>query len=299
MIISATVCYLLAIQWGGGSKAWSDGNVIATLVMFGVLIIAFAIVEKFEGEYAAIPYHLLKRSIVSNSLYSFFLAGCFFGLLYILPIYFQSVKGVSASNSGVRNLPFVIGASLFTVFSGFFLTMTGLVMPAKVAAGAVTIIGSGLLYLLDVDSSSGAWIGYQALTGIGAGFGFQIPIIANQALVDMADLSTITAVTLFFQTMGGALFVSTGQSVFRNRLAAAITSTAPNVTNEQILNTGATQLTQVFTTQELPGVLAAYIDGIHATFILCIALAGMAFLVAFLPKWDNIKTIQQQKTSEA
>lgn len=35
-------------------------------------------------------------------------AGSFFVLLYYLPIYFQSVDGVSASESGVRNLPLVL-----------------------------------------------------------------------------------------------------------------------------------------------------------------------------------------------
>lgn len=37
-------------------------------------------------------------------------AGAFFELLYYLPIYFQSVDGVSASESGIRNIPLVLGA---------------------------------------------------------------------------------------------------------------------------------------------------------------------------------------------
>lgn len=36
-------------------------------------------------------------------------AGSFFILLYYLPIYFQSVDNVSASESGIRNIPLVLG----------------------------------------------------------------------------------------------------------------------------------------------------------------------------------------------
>ena len=41
-------------------------------------------------------------------------AGAFFELLYYLPIYFQSVDGVSASESGIRNIPLVLGACKFS-----------------------------------------------------------------------------------------------------------------------------------------------------------------------------------------
>ena len=40
-------------------------------------------------------------------------AGSFFALLYYLPIYFQSVDNVSASQSGIRNIPLVLGVGEF------------------------------------------------------------------------------------------------------------------------------------------------------------------------------------------
>jgi len=41
-------------------------------------------------------------------------AGEFFALLYYLPIYFQSVDGVSASESGIRNIPLVLGVCKYS-----------------------------------------------------------------------------------------------------------------------------------------------------------------------------------------
>lgn len=50
-------------------------------------------------------------------------AGEFFALLYYLPIYFQSVDGVSASESGIRNIPLVLGVceyplNMFAAYEG-------------------------------------------------------------------------------------------------------------------------------------------------------------------------------------
>ena len=42
-LICAIVSLLLALQWGGNEKPWSSKDVIATLVLAGVLLILFAI----------------------------------------------------------------------------------------------------------------------------------------------------------------------------------------------------------------------------------------------------------------
>lgn len=41
-----------------------DGSVVATLVMFGVLTVAFFVCEHFQGPYAMIPLRLLKPRII-------------------------------------------------------------------------------------------------------------------------------------------------------------------------------------------------------------------------------------------
>lgn len=60
----------------------------------------------------------------------------------------------------------------------------------------ITTVGAGLIYTLDIGSSSSKWIGYQALVGIGCGVCFQVPIIVNQAEVNPSDIASVTAVTL-------------------------------------------------------------------------------------------------------
>ncbi len=289
-IMAAVVCYLLAMQWGGTSRAWSSGSVIATLVVFGIMIIAFVGIEWYSGDRALIQFRFLKdRTIAAQSAFVFFVSGVFFIMLYYLPIYFQSTRGVSAARSGINNLPLVLGASILTVVSGILITVFGHYIPLMIVGSALSSVGAGLIYTLERDTGSDKWIGYQALIGIGLGLIFQIPIIVNQTLVSPSDLSSISAQTLFFQTIGGAFFISAAQAAFANRLLARVLITAPTVDPVQVIATGATDLTRVFNAQELDGIIIAYMAGLKLTFALGIACAGIAFLVAFAPRWESLK----------
>ncbi|KAL8823438.1 MAG: hypothetical protein Q9191_005855 [Dirinaria sp. TL-2023a] len=290
VIMAAIICYILALQWGGTTKAWSDSTVIGTFVGFGLLMIVFCVVEWYMGDRALMqPRMVGNRAILVNCMYIFFFAGAFFALLYYLPIYFQSVDDVSASQSGVDNIPLVLAISLFTVLSGATITKFGVYVPFLFIGSVFATIGAGLIYTLDIGTSSAHWIGYQVLTGVGIGIAFQVPIIANQAFVKMSDISSVTAITLFFQTIGGALFVSAGQTAFANRLLARLPSTAPGVDPKLVVQTGATQLRHVFPKDQIPGIIVAYMDGLKLTFALTIALAGIGLPIALFAKWRNIK----------
>jgi MFS transporter, DHA2 family, glioxin efflux transporter len=70
LLLASVVIFTQAMQWGGQAKSWSDGSVIATLVVWLVLTIAFIVLEWFQGEYAMIPLRNLKpRLFWTNALY--------------------------------------------------------------------------------------------------------------------------------------------------------------------------------------------------------------------------------------
>jgi len=86
--------------------------------------------------------------------------------------------------------------AICTVLSGGLISAYGIYVPWLLIGSILATIGTGLIYTLDIGSSSSKWIGYQALAGIGIGFAFQVPMIANQAFVQMSEISSVTAVTL-------------------------------------------------------------------------------------------------------
>lgn len=196
-IMAAIICYILALQWGGQSKSWHSADVLGTLIGFGLLTLLFVAIQYYQGERAVILGRLVKQRVIAVAMgFIFFLAGGFFLLLYYIPIYFQVVSGVTASESGIRNLPLIFGTTIATIISGGLITMYGHYVPFMIVGASMSTIGSGLLYTLSTTSKSSHWIGYQAIAGLGIGVTLQIPVIVAQATVAATDLSSVTAMIL-------------------------------------------------------------------------------------------------------
>lgn len=90
------------------------------------------------------------------------------------------------------------------------------------------------------------------------------------------------------QVVGGAVFVSAAQSAFVNQLLIKLAKTAPNIDSSLVLATGASELHQVFTPNELPGVLVAYMHGLKAAFAIALTAVGVSLLLTPLNSWKKI-----------
>ena len=83
---------------------------------------------------------------------------------------------------------------------------------------AIGTISCGLCYTFDVIASTDHWIDYQALAGISSGLGIQTPIMACHVVVSPMDISTVSAITLFFRMIWGSIAVFAGQAASANTM---------------------------------------------------------------------------------
>jgi MFS transporter, DHA2 family, glioxin efflux transporter len=60
LILAAVVCYILAVQDAGISKAWNSSQVIGLLVGFVLILIAFAVVEYLQKDRALLEGRLMQ-----------------------------------------------------------------------------------------------------------------------------------------------------------------------------------------------------------------------------------------------
>ena len=127
------------------------------------------------------------------------------------------------------------------------------------------------------------------MVGIGLGFIFQIPVIVGQSVVKPSDISSVTAMILFFQTVGGAIWISAGQAGWSNKMLKVIAHKLPDIEPGLIIATGATELRTVFTAEQLPAVLDAYMEGLRLPFAIAIACACVTVVLSFAPRWEKIK----------
>ncbi|KAL9107727.1 MAG: hypothetical protein Q9227_007442 [Pyrenula ochraceoflavens] len=290
LLICAIVCLLLALQWGGSVYPWSNSKVWGCLLGFGLILIAFLVVQIKRRETATIPYNiLLQRTVGACALFSAFLAMAIYTQIYYLPFYFQAVKGTTAEGSGIRTIPFLVSNTIASVVVGGSITAIGPYVPFLYLGSTIYVVGSGLLYTLTVSSSAGRWIGYQILAGAGSGACIQIPFIAVQVVLSKKDMPSGNAIAVFFNTLGGAISVSIAQNIFTNSLVKNIPKYAPGANAAKIIAAGATHVREVTPPRLLAGVLLAYDKAVTRTFILPIAVGGLAFLTCALFEWKTVK----------
>lgn len=284
------VCCLLALQWGGSLYPWSNWRIILCLTLFAVLTILFIYIQWVKKENATVPFHIISnRNVAAACWFAFCLGGAFFVLIYWVPIWFQAIKGASAFKSGIMSIPMVLALVVANIISGIGTTAIGYYMPFYYLSVVISAIGAGLLTTFNVNTGHSMWIGYQVVYGFGVGFGMQQALVTIQTVLPLKDVPTGTAMSMFFQTFGGALFVSVGQNIFNNRLLTEVTKYAPEVDPTVLLHVGATDLSRVLPPAALDGVRLAYNNALTNTWYIAVAMCCLKiFSMPFL-QWRSVK----------
>ena len=293
------ICLLLALQWGGVTYSWSNARVIVLLVLSGVLLVAFLLVQRWKGDDATVPRRIfVNRSIVAGSWFSFCNGAAIQTLFYFLPIWFQAIKHVSAVKSGIMTLPFVLGLVIMGISAGILTKKIGYYAPWMILSSILTPIGAGLITTFTPRTGHSAWIGYQALFGMGVGLGMQQPSVAAQTVLPRKDVSIGAALMMFSQTLGGAVFVSVGNNIFDTRFAHNLVK-IPGIDVGSVAATGATDLRNMVPASLLPQVLLAYNDALRVTFYLVTALTCCTILGSSAMELKSVKKGQQKLDSNA
>lgn len=289
----------LTFTAGGVTYDWSNGRIVVLLVLAGVLFVLFAVVQRWRGDDATVPGRVfISRSIIAGFWFSFFNGSAMQTLVYFLPIWFQAIKHASAVKSGIMNLPFVLGLVVTGISAGILTKKTGYYTPWMILSSILTPIGAGLISTFTPHTGHSAWIGYQALFGLGIGLGMQQPSVAAQTLLPRKDVSIGAALMMFAQTLGGAVFISVGNNIFGTRLAHSL-GRIDGVDVGSVATIGATDLQKMVPSSLLPQVLVAYNDALKATFYLVTALACVTIFGAVAMEWKSVKQGQQGQNSNA
>ncbi|KAH8658108.1 MFS gliotoxin efflux transporter glia [Xylariales sp. PMI_506] len=297
LLLASLICLTLALEWGGLSRSWDDGVVIAMLVVWAVLTTGFVIVEWLQHSYAMVPLALIKPRLTwSNALYSWISNLPNFVFLFYLPIYFQSIHDQSAIESGVNTLPFLAFFSVGALLSGHLVGSSHYLQPYQLLSGLITTAGAGLLYTLNADSSKARYLGPQVLLGLGIGLGNQIPMTALQSFSKPEHVATTTGIMMMCTSISGAYFVTVAQSIFSNRLVQVLSVTAPNIDVTIIIGTGASEIRDVWSGAELAAVLNAYMVGIKDVFALALAGAACSTLVSLVIPFKKLPHHQDEKS---
>lgn len=288
---------ILATSLGGNEYAWGSGVIIGLFVGGAVALGLFCWVETRARE-PMLPMRLFSNPVFGVcSVLSFVVGFAMLGAMTYLPTYLQYVDGDSATVSGVRTLPMVIGLLIASVFSGTVVSRTGKYRWFPIAGSLV--MGAGLYLMSLMGPSSGVWLEslYMFVLGTGIGLSMQVLTIAVQNTVDYADLGTATSGVTFFRTLGSSFGTAVFGTIYANSLApnlkdgiAAAVRTTSAVPPAVITKAASSPegLHRLPAATRAP-IVHAYAETIQTVFLWTVPVAAVGFVVALFLKQVQLR----------
>ncbi|KAH7089111.1 efflux pump protein [Paraphoma chrysanthemicola] len=295
LFVPPAIMFLLALQFGSGNTfAWNSATIIGLFVGAAVLAAMFIAWEIKMGDRAMLPGSLLKqRRVWSSCVYAISNICCMITASNWLPTYFQAVKGDGPTMSGVHVLPSILSQLMFVILSGFLVSKLGFYLPWAFGGGIIMAIGNGLVSTFKASTTTGEWIGFQIVVGVGRGAGVQMPLIAVQNAVSPAQVPIAMSFLIFFQNLGTSIGIVIANTIFAQNLSKAASRYAPSVSSHAALNAGsgagAVRALVAGHEEELGGLLRAYSESLRNVFFFLVALSGVAVLASLGMGWVDVR----------
>ena len=108
-----------------------------------------------------------------------------------------------------------------------------------------------------------------------------------------------TAAVVASQSLGGAVFVSIGNTLLRNHLLDASRDIKiPGVDIRVVLSAGATAFRDLVPASAQPALLKLYDDALQKVFIAAIPMAGLAFVASLGLEWNSVRAKEDGEREE-
>jgi EmrB/QacA subfamily drug resistance transporter len=283
---------VLFTSLGGTTYAWNSGPIVAMGVIGVVLLFLFPFVERRAAE-PILPLELFRNRIFDTTSAVGFIVGlALFGAVTFLPFYFQVVKGVSATRSGLLLTPMMVGLLITSILSGNLITRFGRYKPFPIAGTAVMTLGVFLLTRLTVSTPIWKAALFMLVLGLGLGMVMQVLVLAVQNAVPYRLLGVATSGSTLFRQIGGSIGVAAFGAIFANELRHQLASRLPFGAHIP------TAANPAIVKRLPPAIHAPYVASVAASLRpVFIAAAGFTFF-AFLLTW-LLREIPLRQTTPA
>ncbi|MGF7235526.1 MAG: DHA2 family efflux MFS transporter permease subunit, partial [Frankia sp.] len=201
---------LIAITYGvieAGQNGWGSATTIGTLMAGAVVLAGFVAWQRWYAHPLVDLALFRSRPFTGGSVLATIITFTMFGLIFVMPQFFQAVNGVDNFGTGLRLLPIIGGLVIGTRVSQR--------IAPRVEARTLIAIGFTLVSVgAFVGSSTGSGTSYLFVGGwmalAGAGLGFTLPAAMDASLGALAPAraGTGSALIMTMRQVGGAIGVA-------------------------------------------------------------------------------------------
>lgn len=209
LLMAGMLLLLLALSLGGVNFPWLSWQIVGLFAGSLVLLVLLAVYSTRQERLGREPVlepsmfkdvRVFDISILAAMAISVALIGC----TYFVPVFLQSVVGVSATSSGVTLIPMMLASIVGAIIGGAIITITGRYKLLALFSAAIIIAGVLLLLRLDIHSTS--WDAASGLIVLGLGIGSSLAlytVVAQNALNNKVGIASSTVI--FFRQLGQSI----------------------------------------------------------------------------------------------
>lgn len=181
VIAVATTALIMATSWGGTTYAWGSATIVGLLIGAAVALGFFVWLEGRARAAAILPPRLFGSPVFAVCCVLSFVVGfAMLGALTFVPIYLGYVDGASATASGLRTLPMVIGLLIASTGTGVLVGRTGRYKIFPVAGMALMAVAFLLMSQMDEWTPPLLQSLYLVVLGAGIGLSMQVLVLIVQ-----------------------------------------------------------------------------------------------------------------------
>jgi EmrB/QacA subfamily drug resistance transporter len=272
------VSCLLALGWGGVSYAWLSPEILGLLVLCMAALAALVWQERRAADPLLPPRMFRNPTFVCGIAASSLGALGIFLCIFALPLYFQLVRGNSASESGLFVTPFLLANVLGNVLSSNLARRTGR-MRGILSAGFIGgAIGLCSLAFMGPGVPLALVLAATLLTGVGLGSCMVGTIMVVQNALEPRDIGAGTGSVLVLRSMGSAF----GSALAGSLLGLGFASSLAAAGITQQLDLGALRHGSDVLAQISPAAKAVLMEGVASTFRTIFAFGAVVAVVSLV-----------------
>ncbi|HEX2792092.1 MAG TPA: MFS transporter [Steroidobacteraceae bacterium] len=163
----------------GGARGWTNPWVLMGFVASVVLAALFVVQERRTSQ-PMLPLSLFEHRLFSlTSLVGLLVNVAFYGLIFVLSLYFQQINGLSALATGLDFLPMMAAVLVVNLFAARAAERLGALMTIAAGAG---IAAAGCIALVGVQPGTSFREICAQLVAMGAGLGLLVPPLTSTLL---------------------------------------------------------------------------------------------------------------------
>ncbi|ADC88737.1 drug resistance transporter, EmrB/QacA subfamily [Thermocrinis albus DSM 14484] len=206
LFLSMGTVNLLVVLSKGQQMGWFSSDTIGYLTLLSILGFLLFLLWEIISHHKLVDPALfkIKEFLVSLLVYFLLLGFSMYQVFYILPLYFENLKGISTFHTGLHILPLALSIGISSPIAGAISDRKSDRLPLYVAVSLYLFSSFFLLPQLDLFTPTWKASLYLILLGIGMGF-FFAPV-TNLALKKLGDKVTVGVSLMHYVRFVGGSF---------------------------------------------------------------------------------------------